>query len=523
MNKKPLFMFCHSFRLSLAIGLLFLSSSVFSKESKVVEVLMSSDSIIYEQGLYGIQSVVKMELKVNYLDILKSEHSDLAVYFRELEASGVPLFIAIGAPAAKIAREYLKKTPLIFSMVNSPKFLGLETGDVCGVSMDISVTEFFQTLKDIYPDSKGVYSFYSTTDGEFVASEGEYMDLKYNLYFHKKRLSPSEDLSSALGEIKGKADAFYMVNDPLYNKENFEKLSEFCKKNKIILMTSFPALVKIGATFGISPDYSKIGVLTGQMVERIYSKEPSCSKERVKLPDQSSFFLNEDYAKKSGVKIPDAIVERAKFTGLFTAGVNKLNEGKLKSARIIFDEILKKDPKNVAASAYRELVIEKMTGTETKKFMLAADEHFKAGRFAQARAEYQKILNINPNLMSAKDGYQKSILGQSEQERASGNNALKSGKTFEAIKLFLSSLRTLPTNTKATLDLSQARSRELSKVPEYIKDGIKNYNNREYEIAVKIFEDVLLVDPGNKEATEYLRLSYKKQEAIKVLKDKTKK
>ncbi|MBE7412013.1 MAG: peptide ABC transporter substrate-binding protein [Leptospiraceae bacterium] len=521
MKKNSIFF--RAVRLIFGFVILLNSTTLFSKESRPVEVLMSSDSMIYEQGLYGIQSVVKMELKINYLDILKSENPDLSVYFRELEASGIPMFIAIGAPAAKLAREYLKKTPLVFSMVNSPKFLGLESGDICGVSMDISVSEFFQTLKDILPDSKGVYSFYSTTDGEFVASEGEYTDLKYNLYFHKKRLSSSDDFRSALEEIKGKADAFYMVNDPLYNKENFEKLSEFCRKNKIILMTSFPALVKIGATFGISPDYSKIGVITGQLGERIYSKESTCSKERVKLPDQSSFFLNEEYAKKSGIKVPEAIVDRAKFTGLFVAGVNKLNEGKLKSAKIIFDEILKRDPKNVAASAYRELVIEKMTGTETKKYMLLANEHFQAGRFSQARAEYQKILNINPNLVSAKEGYQKSVLGQSEQERTSGNNALRAGKVFEAIKLFLASLRTLPSNTKASSDLSQTRSREIFKVPDYIKDGIKNYNNRDYENSITIFEDVLLVDPGNKEATEYLRLSYKKQEAIKVLIDKTKK
>lgn len=80
-----------------------------------------------------------------------------------------------------------------------------------------------------------------------------------------------------------------MVNDPLYSNVEFEQLSEFAKKNNIILMTSFPALVKVGATFGISPDYSKIGVLTGQIANRINMKTSTCGEERVILPDQSSF------------------------------------------------------------------------------------------------------------------------------------------------------------------------------------------------------------------------------------------
>ncbi|MCE9499915.1 MAG: peptide ABC transporter substrate-binding protein [Leptospira sp.] len=509
------------FRIPLfVVVLIAFSFPVAAKENKVVEVLLSSDNTIYEQSLYGIQSVIKSEIKVSYLDILTSEQPDLSLYFRELESTGVPLFIAIGGAAAKVAREHLKKTPLIFSMVNSPKSLSLETGNICGVSMDISVGEFFQTLKDINPDSKGVYSFYSTPEGEYSASEGEYTDLKYKLYYHKKKLTSQNEFSSSLDDIKGKADAFYMVSDPLYGKTQFDLLSDFCKKNKIILMTSFTTLVKVGATFGISPDYSKIGVLTGQMADRILSGESSCQKERVQLPDQSSFYLNEGYAKDSGINVPEGIIERAKLTRLFTAGVGKLNEGKLKSAQIIFESILKKDPKNFAASAYKELVIEKLTGTETKKLLASAEKHFKEGRFSQSRADYQRILSINSNLSVAREGYDKSLLGQSEQERASGNNFARGSKFFDAIKMYLAALRTLPSNAKASADLASTRSHEISKVPNFVNEGIKSYNNRDYETAIKSFEDVLLLDPGNKEASEYLRLSYKKQEAIRILKEK---
>ncbi|MCX7999832.1 MAG: peptide ABC transporter substrate-binding protein, partial [Leptospiraceae bacterium] len=220
---------------------------IFPAQRKTIEVLISSDNRIYEQGLYGIQSVIDHELKISYLDIITSENPDVSSFFKTVEESGTPFIITIGPSATKVAKENIKKIPIIFSMVNTPKSLGLDQGNICGVSMDISMGEYFQTLKDINPSIKNVYSFYSTNDGEFSSSEGEYTDLKYKLLFYKKKIANKQDFSKELKQIAGKAEAFLMVNDPLYGKNEFEELSKFSKENKIILMTSFPALVKVGA------------------------------------------------------------------------------------------------------------------------------------------------------------------------------------------------------------------------------------------------------------------------------------
>lgn len=497
---------------------LFLTHAIYA--DKPIEVLLSSDNRIYEQGLYGIQSVFEGELKISYLDIITAEQPDIASYFKAIDDSGAPLFITIGPAATKAAKENLKKTPIVFSMINSPKSLGIDGGNLCGVSMDISIGEFFQALKDIKPSAKTVTAFYTTNDGEYSAGEGEYTDLKYKLIYNRKKLADKKEFKTALEEIKGKTDAFFMVNDPLYSSVEFEILSEFAKKNSIILMTSFPALVKVGATFGISPDYSKIGVLTGQMANRINSKSSTCSEERVLLPDQSSFFLNEKYAKDSGIDLPEAIVERAKLTKLFDVGVNLFNEGKLNSAKIVFEAILKRDPGNKSAYSFQQLILERMSGTKTRELLASADNHFKNKNYAQARADYQKVLAINPSIGAAKEGIQASLLAQSEQERAQGTDLAKRGKPFEAIKMFMAALRTLPSNAQANADLNAIRNFESPNMKSYIEKGIAHYNDRNYNSSIEIFENALLVVPNNKEAIEYLRLSYKKRDAMIVLRKK---
>ena len=497
-----------------------LNYGIFSQTNKV-EVLLSSDNRIYEQALYGIQSSFDTELKVSYLDIINSEQTDIANYFKQIENSKVPLFITVGPAATKIAKEYLKNTPIVFSMVNAPKTLGLDSQNLCGVSMDISIGEFFQALKDIKPNAKSVYAFYTTNDGEYSSAEGEYSDLKYKLIYNRKKLSDKKDLKKELEEIKNKADAFLMINDPLYaSSADFQILSEFIKKNKMILMTGFPALVKVGATFGISPDYSKIGVLTGQMASRIYNKNSSCADERIILPDQSSFFLNENYAKESGIDLPNTIIERAKLTKLFDAGVNLINENKLNSAKIVFETILKRDPGNKAAYTFQQLILEKLSGSKTKELLISADTHFKNKRFSQARTDYQKVLSINPSIQSAKDGLLACQQGQSEQERQQGNQLARSGKSFEAIRMFLASLRTLPSNSQAQADLNTIRSFEAGNMKPYMEKGILSFNERDYTKSIEIFENVLLVIPNHKEALEYLRLSYIKKDAMIALKKK---
>ncbi|WCL49451.1 ABC transporter substrate binding protein [Leptospira sp. GIMC2001] len=510
----------------IAIGILIFISTAYLQrlkavENKSIEIILSSDNSIYEQGLYGIQSVIDREVKVTYLDIILAENVSIENYFRDLEGSGVPMVITIGPQASRAAKDNLNKIPVVFSMVNNPKSMGLGQSNFCGVSMDISAREFFQTLKDIRPSIQKVYGFYSLDDTGFSAGEGNYLDIEYKLLYQSKQVN-SDNFTSKLNEIKEDAEAFYMISDPIYNQSRFEELSKFSKENGIILMTSFPTLVKVGATFAISPEYSKIGVETGLMANRILAKESDCKSERVLLPSQSAFYLNEEYASQSGVKIPEQISERAKQTKLFSAGITLLNEDKLKPAKLIFDTILKKDPSNKAAQTYQSLVIEKMTGTRTKELLKNAKQFYESNQFSQSRAEYQKVLVINPNNETAKEGYKLSILAQSEQERSKANQYAKVGKPFDAIREYLSSLRTLPSNQKSAAELAQIRRQESDKIPEYLNQGIKEYNDRDYDISIQTFENILLIDPNEKSAREYLRLSYKKKEAIQILQEKLK-
>lgn len=487
-----------------------------------VEVLVSSENRIYEQTLNGLESVLESNLKITYLESLDSVPGQLDAYLKQLDASETPAIVTLGVPATLAAKNIIKKKPIIFTMVNAPKLYGLELGGFCGVSVDISLGEFFRTLKEIKPTTRLVLTFFSNGEGEFISGEGDYLDTKHKLLYYRKKINSRENFTEEIQAYKGKIDAFMILNDPIYGKKEFEELSDFSKKNGIILMTSFPALVKSGATFGLSPDFFKVGYETALMVSRITSKASTCADEGIVNNENLKLHINEEYAKNSGISIPSELLDKFLINNLYEIATQLYRENKLNSAKVIFEKILTKDPTHTSALSHLQLILEQQTGNKTGEILKLAEKYLNEKKFAQAKIEYQKILKLNPNFTKAKDGIQFCIQGQSESERAQANAYAKNGDFARAIQFLLISLKTNPGNQLAKIDLNSIRSKGTEQIPDVLKIAIKHYNEREYDRALENIAFILLIQPEHKEAIEYQRLSIKKRDAIKYLQEKNK-
>lgn len=481
-------------------------------ESSKLKVLITSDNSIYEQALFGLQSSFEGELEILYLDVLESENNKLQDFFESVDKND-SFVITIGKGATFSLQENTKVVNILFSMISNPKSLNLKSNRICGISMDVPIELFLQSLKDIQPKSKNVIAFYSNSEGEFNAEAGEHADLKHNLIFTKQKTTRT-NFKSSLDSIKPIPSSFYIPPDPLYDSINFDLISKYSQKNSVILMSSFPAFVKSGATFGISPDYTNIGIETGLMANLLKDKKETCELFGIKQPNQFNFLLNEQFAKASGIEIPEAIKERSKKSKLFVAGIQLLNESKWKSAKAIFENLLNTDPTNKSLNFYHQITLQKISGTKIKEVLDRALDFYNSGNFVSAKLEYQKALSINPNLQVAKDGIQKSVISQSEKESQLGLQNKAKGLIFESIKSFLTAIKTYPQNSFAKSELESIRKAEYYRISELKTMGIENYQKRNYNSAMEDFEKILLLDPNDKTATEYLRLSILKKEAI---------
>ncbi len=482
-----------------------------------VQILLSSDTEIYAAGLNGIQSAMTHPVRIQYLDALAPDAEGLETYFRDLEKAGrTSLLIAVGTRAARAALEHSQKIPVVFSMVSAPRTLGAEVSRSCGVSMDVPVERFFETLKEVTPGARRVSALYSTPQGEHLAGEGEYSDLRNGLYFQKIRVDDRGDLDTALEKLRGKTDALYIVADPLYDRARFRQISEFSRKNRIVLMTSFASLVQAGATFGLTPDYFRLGVLTGEMAQRILSGS-NCQREAVRYGDRVSLYVNERFAASSGVTIPPEVLKRASMTRLINAGIRLFNQGRHRSAQKVFDAVLERDPNNRAALTYRARIVEQVTGAEAKRLLESAAAHTQAGRFGEALSDYDRILKLNPEHRVAQRLRQETVRKKSESEQAAGQRAAAQGDYFHAMRMYRAALNTLPENQAAAREINRLRAAQSARVPQLFSQGMAAYAARRYDEAIQNFDNVILIQPGHRQAVEYLRLSRKKKEAIERL------
>ncbi|MBI3394442.1 MAG: peptide ABC transporter substrate-binding protein [Spirochaetia bacterium] len=484
-----------------------------SGKERRIEVLLSSDTGIYAEALAGIQSSIDGEVRITYLDSL-GEDSGVESYFRERDTAGTDAFVVLGMRAAKAALDNVQKKPVIFSMITSPRTLDFKSDRACGVALDVSIAEYFRTLREIAPQARRVTAFYTTAEGEYQAAEGDYFDLRFGYQYKRLRLRSKEDFSSALQNLKGKTDAFYLIADPLYDSERFEQLSRFCRENGIVLMTGFASLVRAGTTFGIAPDYGKIGVMTAGMANRVASGQSDCRKEGTMFPEQTFLSLNLTYAKASGLAIPQPVVERARLTELLQAGVNLWNDGKLRSAKIVFETILRRDPANQTALFYRDLITQRTTGTEVRPLLLQARRFRESGNLEAAAGIYRQVMRVYPGQREASEGLETCLTSLSESAREDGERLAQSGSFLEAIRRYAASLNYSEKNDRARADLEQLRRTQQPHLQEYFRTGVQHYQQREYDLAVHSFENVLLIDPRNQQAQEYLRIASKKKEAV---------
>ncbi|MBK8397986.1 MAG: hypothetical protein IPL26_22455 [Leptospiraceae bacterium] len=505
-----------SFVLFLFISLLF-QNHIYPNNTEEIVILVSSANALYMKGITGFQSSYKGKSKVVFLQDIQVKESDEKDFFEQYENSKKPFLVTFGKEATQAALAELKNTPILFSFVNSSRTLFTGAEKLCGYDLEIPIKEYFKVLKQIKPSAKKIYSIYSTNQGKYMVKEGEYEDIYQELILEHSSVSSSEEFAETFSSLIQESDAFLLVPDPIYGEENFYAISEYCKKNGIILMTYYPALVDIGATFAIIPDYTSVGEQTGQLGSDLLDNKAKCDIGPVFVSESKKLYLNENYAKSSGINIPGTVMERVQSDKLLSLGVDLYYKKLFQSANNAFSKLLKIDPNNELGKYYQKKIRYILTKDEYDKLYVLAENSWNKKEYKKASDYYGKILQLYPENNEIKDRYNNSILLESENVRKQANTAYAKGDLFSSIKKYLESIKILPSNNMAKDELSRVRRTENGKTAKYIQDGLTQYNSRNYLKSIELFDNVLLLDPDNKVATEYLRLSKIKKESYEKL------
>lgn len=421
-------------------------------KSAPVYVVQERGSTLHEIVVQGVRSKIPA-VKVQYLD----ELNDLPRCDSEIAA-----VIAVGKPALDSLLDLCKRTPVVFTLVNAPRYLELhKIPNVTGVTLDISLRYFFNEMRRFLKPRSRLGFIYSTDLNDFLLREADYIEGEYDFIVTRNKIGDLAGLGRALKQLieKDKIAALWILPDPLFNAAIFRKISEICKANNVLLVSNFEALVKeAGAAFALAPDVFGVGAQAAEIVKQL-EKGVSPSEIPFRTPQNTGVYLNLEIFRTFKIALPDDLRFREKVTSLNERGQKLAQEGKTAEALALFRKALGYDKKNAVAKYYMDSIRAK-------------------NAYATALAYLQK------------------------------------GDRIAALP-FMAQAATMI--AEARPKLSQLRNELKAHAGTVFESGVREFKNKKYNACLNAMNLVLLIDPGNNQAELYREKAARRAQAVKRL------
>lgn len=346
---------------------------------------------------------------------------------------------------------------------------------------------------------------------------------RVNLQAAEKELKNLEKLSKI--QKKEEIVRFYKEAYAHLDKENYLKAQEV-----------FQAIENLDPSQEDAREYAHIkipAIIKEQKLELLY-------------PEARAYFKNKDYQKadivfnailaldpgqqeaKNYVKIRiPALLKKQKIDALYTEAVTVFEKGDYQKARDKFNDLIVLDPEHEEVNEYVLTKIpQALKSSRTQSLYVDAMTAYSAEDYSKATALFSDVLHLNPKDKEAKKYIEKNIPGILRDQKikallAETTNAYNSSDAERATCASNEVLSLSPENKEA-----QAYVEE--KIPALVKNkriddlygqAREVYSTGDHYKANSIFQQILSLDPEQREAREYVETKIPK--VFKEMKVKT--
>lgn len=236
---------------------------------------------------------------------------------RKFLSDGVDMVLAIATPTAQAAAQVITETPILITAVTDPLSAGLVESierpgtNVTGTSDLTPVKAQLELLKELVPQARRVGVVYNAGEVNSVIQ----VEIARNaastlgLTIIEATAGNSSEVLQAAQSLVGRVDALYVPTDNTVVSA-IESVVLVAERAKLPLIVGEEQSVASGglATTGIN--YYKLGRQTGDIAHRVFQGEDP-AEIAVEYQDEQSLVVNLSAARRMGVEIPEAIVEKA--------------------------------------------------------------------------------------------------------------------------------------------------------------------------------------------------------------------
>jgi putative ABC transport system substrate-binding protein len=214
--------------------------------------------------------------------------------------------LAIGSLSARIARESIFDTPVVYTLVLDPVKENLEADNLCGIPANGAFSEQLDVLARMAPSVKRLGTIFDPArmDGVVRQLRSEAEGAGYTLEarsFHDAAAVPERLASLQAAGI----EAFVVLLDPgLITARVFNEIRAFSQERGIILIAPDSAMVRSGATFSYAPGFHELGAYAGRLLTNVMQRKVTVPEIGIIFPRTRYLSVNPGDAERYGLHIP---------------------------------------------------------------------------------------------------------------------------------------------------------------------------------------------------------------------------
>jgi putative ABC transport system substrate-binding protein len=236
---------------------------------------------------------------------------------RQFIGEAPDVIVPISTPSAQAVVSGTRDIPVVFTAVSDPvgaqlvKSMEKPGGNVTGLSDLSPVADHVKLIKEVAPNVKTIGFLYNSGEANSISLlEGLKVAAKEGgLEVVESAATKSAEVQGAARALIGKADLIYIPTDNTIISA-LEGAVSVAEEAKIPLMTADTDSVSRGAFIALGFNYYDVGKQTGEVVVRILKGEKP-GDIPVNVAAGTDLVVNLVAAKKMGIEIPQAVVDRA--------------------------------------------------------------------------------------------------------------------------------------------------------------------------------------------------------------------
>jgi putative ABC transport system substrate-binding protein len=231
----------------------------------------------------------------------------------------VDVIVTAGDAYVLAAKRATTAIPIVFAAVGDPVGNGLVAslahpgGNVTGLSLQLtdSTGKRLELLREVVPGLRRLAILFNAGDPQVNPELGAVLAAAHTLGLEivRSEIRPDQDITPAIEQLKGRAEALYACTDPLVNT-NAARINALALSARMPVMHSIRQNAEAGGLISYGPDLPDMYRRAAELTDKIL-KGAKPTDIPVEQPTKFDLVANLKTAKALGVTMPGTMLCRA--------------------------------------------------------------------------------------------------------------------------------------------------------------------------------------------------------------------